>query len=97
MLGMDITPVEWFSLKAGVVKGFNVLDQSDSAIVADSSSNNYITDESFGAYFGPTLMWKGFSFISMINLDFFTQGPYMISGNAMTSKWAYVATVEYKW
>ena len=97
MLGMDLTPVDWFSLKAGVVKDFDVLDQNDSRIVADRSSNYYKIDEGFGAYFGPTFMWKGFSFISMINLDFFTQGPYMISGNAMTSNWAYVATVEYKW
>jgi len=97
MLGMDLTPVDWFSLKAGVVKDFLVLDQSDLAIVADTSSNDYRIDEGFGAYFGPTFMWKDFSFISMINLDFFTQGPYMISGNAMTANWAYVATVEYKW
>lgn len=97
MLGMDLTPVDWFSLKAGVVKDFDVLDQNDSRIVADRSSSYYRTDEGFGAYFGPTFMWKGFSFISMINLDFFTEGPYMISGNAMTSDWAYVATVEYKW
>ena len=97
MLGMDLTPVDWFSLKAGVVKDFLVVDESDSAVIADTSSNDYRIDEGFGAYFGPTFMWKGFSFISTINLDFFTQGPYMISGNAMTSNWAYVATVEYKW
>jgi len=97
MLGMDVTPVEWFSLKAGVVKDFLVLDESDSAVVADTSSYDYRIDEGFGAYFGPSFMWKGFAFISMINLDFFTQGPYLISGNAMTTNWAYVASVEYKW
>lgn len=97
MLGMDLTPVDWFSLKAGVVKDFLVVDDSDSTVVADTSSLDYRIDEGFGAYFGPSFMWKGFSFISMINLDFFTQGPYLISGNAMTTNWAYVASVEYKW
>jgi len=97
MLGLDVIPVDWFSIKAGVKKDVNVVDNSTDTAVAEDRTKDKLLQEAFGAYFGPAFMWKGFTFISMINLDFFMEGPYIISGKQMTSNWAYVATVEYQW
>lgn len=97
MLGMDIIPVEWFSIKAGVKKDFNLIDDRMTTEDSDITVQDTRLSENLGAYFGQSFMWKGFTFTSMLNLDFFIQGPYMISGTPMTSSWAYVATVEYQW
>lgn len=97
MLGMDIIPVEWFSIKAGVKKDFNLIDDRMTTEDSDLTVQDTKLNEALGAYFGQSFMWKGFTFTSMLNLDFFIQGPYMISGTPMTSSWAYVATVEYQW
>jgi hypothetical protein len=97
MLGLDVIPVDWFSIKAGVKKDVNVVTDSTSTAVSEDKTKDKFLQEAFGAYFGPAFMWKGFTFISMINLDFFMEGPYIISGKQMTSDWAYVAAVEYQW
>ncbi|HRZ79783.1 MAG TPA: hypothetical protein P5044_07235 [bacterium] len=97
MLGMDIIPVEWFSIKAGVKKDFNLIDDRMTTEDSDITVQDTRLSENLGAYFGQSFMWKGFTFTSMLNLDFFIQCPYMISGTPMTSSWAYVATVEYQW
>ena len=97
MLGMDVIPAEWISIKAGVKKDFNLMDDRKTTKVADTVNQETALNEELGAYFGQSFMWKGFTFTSMINLDFFIQGPYIISGKEMTSNWAYVATVEYQW
>ncbi|HSW61635.1 MAG TPA: hypothetical protein VLJ60_12610, partial [bacterium] len=95
-LGLDVIPVEWFSIKAGVMKTFMLVDQTTSTVVAETDAQDTTLDEILGAYFGPSLTVKGFTFTSLINLKFFTDGPYMITGNTL-SDWAYVATVEYQW
>jgi len=95
-LGLDVVPVEWFSIKAGVMKTFMLVDQTTSTVVAETDAQDTMLDEILGAYFGPSLTVKGFTFTSLINLKFFTDGPYMISGKEL-SDWAYVATVEYQW
>jgi len=97
MLGMDVTPAEWISIKAGVKKDFNLIDDRETRDDSDTAVQNTRLNEALGAYFGQSFMWKGFTFTSMINLDFFIQGPYIISGKEMTSNWAYVSTVEYQW
>lgn len=97
MLGMDVIPAEWISIKAGVKKDFNLVDDRMTTEDSDLTVQDTKLSENLGAYFGQSFMWKGFTFTSMINLDFFIQGPYIISGKEMTSNWAYVATVEYQW
>lgn len=97
MLGLEVLPAEWVSIKAGVKKDFNLYDDRTNTEISDIKVQDTNLDETLGAYFGPAFMYKGFAFISMINLDFFMEGPYIISGKQMTSNWAYVATVEYQW
>jgi len=96
-LGLDVVPVEWFSIKAGVMKNFILLDDKTTTVVAETDTQDTVLGgETLDAYFGPSLTVKGFTFTSLINLKFFTDGPYMISGDKL-SDWAYVATVEYQW
>jgi hypothetical protein len=95
-LGLDVVPVEWFSIKAGVMKNFILLDDKTTTAVAETTDKDTVLGETLDAYFGPSLTVKGFTFTSLINLKFFTDGPYMITGNNL-SDWAYVATVEYQW
>jgi len=95
-MGMDILPVEWFSIKSGVLKRFDAYDNGFETKQSKLDQKDYMVREDFGAYLGTGFHWKGFSFISMINLDFFTNGPNMLSGNS-TANFAYIATVEYQW
>ncbi len=96
-MGMDILPVEWFSIKSGVLKRFSAYTDESKTLVANTKEKDYMVNEDFGAYLGNGFHWKGFSFISMINLDFFINGPYMMSGSSTVTNFAYIASVEYQW
>ena len=96
-MGMDIVPVEWFSIKAGVLKRFDAIDDGYTTKESEITQKDYMVREDFGAYLGNGFHWKGFSFVSMINIDFFINGPYMFSGNSTAANFAYIATVEYQW
>jgi hypothetical protein len=96
-MGMDIIPVEWFSIKSGVLKRFDAYTDGTKTKETEVKQKDYYLDETFGAYLGNGFHWKGFSFISMINLDFFINGPYMMSGNSTVTNFAYIASVEYQW
>ncbi|HPV22121.1 MAG TPA: aminotransferase class V-fold PLP-dependent enzyme, partial [bacterium] len=73
-----------------------LVDDKTTTVVAETTAQDTALAETLDAYFGPSLTVKGFTFTSLINLKFFTDGPYMITGNNL-SDWAYVATVEYQW
>ncbi len=96
-LGMDILPVKWFSIKSGVLKRFDVVGFDFTTKESGVKDKDYFIGEDLGAYLGCSFLWKGFTFTSMLNLDFFTNGPYMLSGNRTAANFAYIATVEYQW
>ncbi|MGI6394339.1 MAG: hypothetical protein ACOX2F_06375 [bacterium] len=95
-LGLDITPLDWLAIKAGVMKNFILFNDETGLKIVARSTAEAVFAETLDAYLGPSFTVKGFTFTSLINLRFFTDGPYIITGKELTD-WAYVATVEYQW